>query len=150
MLAMVFIVGAILSGCGSSSPSSTRGDYWAVTITRQSGQIMTVTVDDPSGLIEGVAPGTTPNNSEIDLKAGLAITQAVGDPTRLLVTWRGHACPTTKVNLAVASDRGVAIALREPRDPGGCTNDLATVKTIEVKFRAAVPDDTVVGTLLPP
>ena len=145
--ALLAVAGLLVAACGGLLP--TASGPLVVTGRLPGGQMLTLTVDDRTGLVEGVSFVQPDPDYLIDQSGGIALKNVAGDPPHLLVTWEGAACETTKVDRPV--DRfgpGFSITVREPDYLQRCSKQSARQKTIELDFSSAMPAGSVEGTWL--
>jgi hypothetical protein len=145
--AVGLVLSIALTSCGAPSPPVA----WTARVALRSGELLTVSVDDPTTVVGAIAPATPQPGFNGARNQGLAFENPNGDPTLLLATWLGRGCLEAKVDLKVTrSETGYAISLHEVRTLQGCSSDVGTVKAIEMKLRTAIPAGSVTGELLEP
>lgn len=141
-------VATVLAAC-TVVPTPAPSGPQTVIATLPGGQVLTLIIDDETGMLDGVAPATPERDFHQD-ENKLDLKNPVGDPRRLLVTWVGDTCPKTRVEVRIKrTAAGLAISIMEPRVLQRCDSDVGTVKTIELRFRSPVPEASVEGMWLP-
>jgi len=143
--AVLAAAGLVVAACGSLVPAASA---WPVlTLPLPGGQILNVTIEDRTGLVEGVSFVVPDPDYPKDEERGIAVKNVANDPSHVLVSWVGGACSPTKAHVIVErSGPGLSITVNEPQP---CTEDQGRLKTMELAFRSAIPAGSVQGTWLP-
>src|SRR3954451_658982 len=90
---------AVLVACGTVTPTATGP--LMITGTLPGGQVLDLTIDDQTGLVDAVSFVAAQSDVHDDETNGVAIKNVAGDTRDLFVTWLGRICHRTKVEMTI-------------------------------------------------
>jgi hypothetical protein len=144
LVGLAIALAALLGACGAPEPSPLGPRELAGTLP--GGQVLKVTIDDRTALLEGASLALPDADFSNRNKGGLALRNPVDDPKRLLVGWLGGACATASAVVIVdRSGSRISISVREPWTLQGCQFQAGQVKAVELRFSTAMPEEMVDG-----
>jgi hypothetical protein len=101
-----------------------------------------VSVVDRTGLVSGVGSAEA-NLAMSNAKHGVSLENATGDASLVQVTWMGPNCPSS-ATIAVGGVRcRLSITVNEPPTLQSCTNAAGRPRAVEIRFKRAIPVETV-------